>query len=190
MFKTFRTFVVLLGALLLSSSHAAEFPPELSAGPSLLLRNGHGECFKPAALEPQYAMALYVAQPAKNAEGLVQDAGPAMFRFVARRATTGQELGHDLIKGMRANNSVNDVAMNFRNVLGLAEAFSSVGKIAPGEQFAIEYVPGTGTMIYVNGTKMGSAVGDVKFFSMVKRIWLGSLPADARLKVSLLGLGV
>ena len=52
----------------------------------------------------------------------------------------------------------------------------------------MEYLPGKGTVFYIQGQSQGAPVGDDEFFQMVLKIWVGSSPADFKLKDALLGL--
>jgi len=48
-------------------------------------------------------------------------------------------------------------------------------------------VPGTGTVILVNGQATGQPIKEPEFYSALMKIWLGKAPADAGLKEALLG---
>jgi hypothetical protein len=58
----------------------------------------------------------------------------------------------------------------------------------PGDSFAIEFVPGRGTLFYITGVPQGEPIADPEFFGLLLRIWLGKSPADWQLKDALLGL--
>jgi hypothetical protein len=66
--------------------------------------------------------------------------------------------------------------------------FSGRSKMLPGESFAMEFVPGKGTIFYILGKPQGNPVGDDEFFAMVLKIWFGESPADMQLRDALLGL--
>jgi hypothetical protein len=65
--------------------------------------------------------------------------------------------------------------------------FAAKKRLVAGEQFTVDYVPGTGTLIAVNGQVQGEPIREPEFFSALMRIWLGRSPADALLKNALLG---
>ncbi|MDP3610346.1 MAG: chalcone isomerase family protein, partial [Rubrivivax sp.] len=56
-----------------------------------------------------------------------------------------------------------------------------------GDNFSIDYVPGVGTSVLVNGKAQGEPVKEPEFFNALLRIWLGPKPADESLKAALLG---
>jgi hypothetical protein len=56
-----------------------------------------------------------------------------------------------------------------------------------GDSFAVEWVPGTGTVILVNGKPEGQPIKEPEFYSALMKIWFGKSPADPQLKDALLG---
>jgi hypothetical protein len=69
----------------------------------------------------------------------------------------------------------------------MSDIFSSRKKLTTGESFAVEWLPGTGTVISVNGKPEGAPIKEPEFYSALMKIWLGKAPADAQLKEALLG---
>ena len=61
--------------------------------------------------------------------------------------------------------------------------FTTVHK---GDVIRLDYLPGEGTQVRLNGTLKGSVSGE-DFSRALLKIWLGSKPADANLKEAMLG---
>ena len=55
-----------------------------------------------------------------------------------------------------------------------------------GDQFIIEYIPGTGTSVTKNKKMLGTIPGE-DFKNALLQIWLGNFPADKALKRGMLG---
>ena len=55
-----------------------------------------------------------------------------------------------------------------------------------GDTILLDYVPGTGTRVLINGESKGMIPGE-EFNRALLRIWLGDQPADAALKKAMLG---
>ena len=56
-----------------------------------------------------------------------------------------------------------------------------------GENFTIDWIPDTGTIVSVKGKQQGEPFKEPEFYAALMRIWLGPDPADAKLKDALLG---
>ena len=72
-------------------------------------------------------------------------------------------------------------------LIKMGQNFSDQKKILAGENFTIDWIPGTGTIISVKGKQQGEAFKEPEFYAALMRIWLGANPADAKLKDALLG---
>jgi len=134
-----------------------------------------------------YDMALYTTRKVGSVDELLALPGPKKLQFVALRDLPGTELGRLFIKGMGENSSKDLTQKHSLSSLRLIEIFSGRPKVAPGETFAMEFIPGKGTLFYILGKPQGEPVGDAEFFTMVLKIWVGPQPADTLLKEALLG---
>jgi hypothetical protein len=72
-------------------------------------------------------------------------------------------------------------------MLKLAELFSARKRLRTGEHFSIDFVPGRGTQVLVNGKPESELITEPEFFNALLRIWIGDKPADNGLKDALLG---
>jgi len=134
-----------------------------------------------------YDVALYTQRKATTVDELLALPGPKKLQFVALRDLPGTELGRLFIKGMGENSPKELTQKHSLSSLRLIEIFSGRPKVAPGETFAMEFIPGKGTLFYILGKPQGEPVGDAEFFTMVLKIWVGPQPADTLLKEALLG---
>jgi hypothetical protein len=134
-----------------------------------------------------YDMALYTPRKVTTVDELLALPGPKKLQFVALRDLPGTELGRLFIKGMGENSPKELTQKHSLSSLRLIEIFSGRAKVSPGESFAMEFIPGKGTLFYILGKPQGEPVGDAEFFQMVLKIWVGPAPADTLLKESLLG---
>jgi len=69
----------------------------------------------------------------------------------------------------------------------MSQIFTDHKKLLPGEEFSIDWIPGTGTVITVKGKVQGESFKEPEFFNAMLNIWLGQQPADWKLKDALLG---
>lgn len=134
-----------------------------------------------------YTAGLYLASPAATAEQVITAPGPKRLHIVMLREIDGNTLGKLFTRGMEDNSTRAQFAKAIPGTLRLAEMFAVKKRLAEGEHFSIEWLPGRGTQVYVNGEPQGDPIAEPEFFAALMRIWLGPKPADDLLKRQLLG---
>lgn len=157
------------------------------AGQKLQL-NGAGVRYK--AIFRVYTAGLYLNSKAASTEAVLANAGPKRIHIQMLRDIDGEELGKLFTKGMEQNATRDEFGRGINGVLRMADIFVQKKKLTTGESFGVDYIPGTGTVVFVNGKAMpGDPIKEVEFFNMLLKIWLGKSPADDGLKSALLGGG-
>lgn len=164
---------------------STKFEPTTQLQGTTLQLNGAGTRFR--VVFKVYDLALYTQKKVSTPEELLALPGTKRLSFVALREIPGTDLGLAFIKGLQANSSKDLVQKHAVSSTRLIEIFSGQSKLMPGDTFAMDYVPGSGTTFYIAGKPQGKPVGDAEFFNMVLNIWVGSSPADFQLKDALLG---
>jgi hypothetical protein len=179
----------MLATALLAAAGAANaatvFEKTTSLAGSTLVMNGSGTRYK--AIFKVYDMAMYLPSAARTTEAVLALPGPKKLSFVALRKVTGTDLGMAFMRGLKDNNPPELMRKHVLSTTRLIEIFSGKNHVDEGHTFAMEFVPGKGTQFFIQGEAQGQPVADAEFFQMVLRIWLGSDPADMRLKEGLLG---
>ncbi len=164
---------------------ATSFEPTAIVQGTPLVLQGMGTRYR--AIFRVYDVALYLPRKVASAEEALQAKGPVRLSFVALRDLPGTDLGRSFIKGLVSNATPEQVNRYTPASNRLIEIFSGRKKLAEGDAFAMEFVPGQGTTFFIQGQAQGAPVGDAEYFQMILRIWLGHSPADAMLKDALLG---
>ena len=80
-----------------------------------------------------------------------------------------------------------DFSKSINGIMRMGDVFSTRKKLAAGESFALEWLPGSGTVIILNGKPAGEPIKEPEFYASRMKIWLGNSPADSMLKEALLG---
>lgn len=190
LFRALWPAATLATSLLLSPAWAAPtstvFAPEAQVQGAPLQLNGAGTRYR--AVFKVYDMALYTPRKVQSPEELLALDGPKLLHFTALREIPGTDLGLAFIKGLSANSPKERVLKHTASSNRLIEIFSGRSKLAAGDNFAMQFIPGQGTLFFIAGQPQGAPVGDAEFFGMVLNIWVGSSPADYALKSALLGL--
>lgn len=155
------------------------------AGQKLVL-NGAGIRYK--AVFKVYTAGLYMTGKASTPEAVMQMTGPKRLQIVALRDIDGNDLGKLFTKGMEQNAGRDEFMKSINGVLKVAEMFSQRKELTKGENFSIDYVPGVGSVVMLNGKPNGDPIKEPEFFNALLKIWLGKAPADDQLKDALLGV--
>lgn len=191
-----RRTIVLLATLLaclttpLAQAQAVElagvkYEPSLQIGGSKVQLNGAGIRYK--AVFKVYTAGLYLAAKAATPEAVLAAPGAKRIHIVMLRDIDGNELGKLFTRGMQDNASREDFSKSIAGTIRMSEIFSLRKKLNAGENFSVDWVPGTGTVVMLNGKPAGEPIKEPEFFSSMMKIWLGKSPADAQLKDALLG---
>lgn len=147
--------------------------------------NGAGVRHK--AVFKVYTAGLYLGASARSGAEVVALPGPKRLRIVMLREIDSGELGKLFSRGMEENMDKAAFSKLVPGVLRMSQVFSAHKKLLPGEEFSIDWVPGTGTVLTVKGEVQGEPFKEPEFFNALLSIWLGPHPADEQLKHALLG---
>src|SRR6185436_12830462 len=136
-----------------------------------------------------YVGALYLPAKNKSAEAVLADTGP---KRVAMHVLIEELAAKDLIASLNdaiaANHIPAEIALIEMRLRDLNRMMSKIGVLKRGGVVNIDFIPGKGTRINVNGQDMLLIPGD-DFFPALLRIWLGKKPVDGRLRDAMLGGG-
>lgn len=147
--------------------------------------NGAGTRYK--VIFKVYVAGLYLAKKASTPDEVINQAGPKRLIVTMLRTIDSKELGKLLTRGVEDNMAKAAMSKLIPGLIRLGEIFAAQKTLVAGDQFMIEWVPGTGTIITVKGVVQGEPFKEPEFFNALMMIWLGSAPADHKLKEALLG---
>ena len=154
-------------------------------GSAKLVLNGAGVRYK--AIFKVYTAGLYMGTKVGTPEEVYAAPGPKRLHVVMLRDIDANELGKLFTRGMQDNAPREEFSKSIAGTLRMSDIFSAKKKLAAGESFYIDWVPGTGTTVVINGKAAGEPIKEPEFFTALMKIWLGKSPADAQLKNALLG---
>ena len=152
---------------------------------SRLVLNGAGVRYK--AVFKVYAAGLYLSKKANTPDDVLAAPGPKRMTITMLRDIDSAELGKLFSRGMEDNMDKAAFSKLIPGVMRMSEVFSNHKKLLAGENFVVDWVPGTGTVLTVKGKVEGEPFKEPEFFNALMRIWLGPNPADWKLKDALLG---
>ncbi len=166
-------------------SGGVKFAPTAQVAGAPLVLNGAGIRYK--FVVKVYAAGLYMTAKANNTAAALAVPGPKRVQVTMYRDIDANELGRLFTRGMQDNAPKDEFSRLIPGTIKLADIFSQRKKLLNGETFSVDFVPGQGTMVLVNGKQLGETIKEPEFFNAMLRIWLGDNPADNQLKDALLG---
>ena len=152
---------------------------------SKLQLNGSGIRYR--AVFKIYAAGLYVGKKVTTSEELFAAPGPKRITITLLRDIDANDLGKAFTKGFEENSPKAEMSKLIPGLIKMGQIFSDQKKMVAGENFTIDWIPGTGTIISVKGKPQGEPFKEPEFYAALMRIWVGPNPADFKLKDALLG---
>ena len=149
--------------------------------------NGAGIRYK--AVFKVYTAGLYLGKKAGTPEEVLATPGAKRLTITMLRDIDANELGKLFTRGVEDNSPKNEMSQLIPGLLRMSGIFSEQKQLKTGDNFTIDWVPGSGTIISVKGAAQGEPIKEQAFFNALVRIWLGPSPADWKLKDALLGKG-
>jgi len=134
-----------------------------------------------------YALVLYLPEKKDTTAGVLDSPGPRRFSLGLLREVTGDELGQAFLAGITANTDKAERSKFVNQLTQFGEAFVNIPQGKKGDVITVDWVPDTGTVMFLNGKPIGEPMKDIAFYNAVLKIWLGDKPVDSSLKPQLLG---
>ena len=182
-------FILLL--CLAGLSHAAievagvTFPDKVSLGNSELQLNGAG--MRAKFFLRVYAIGLYLGETKNNANDALALTGPKRLQIVTLRDLTAEQFADALVEGIRRNHSEAELESLLSRIETFKAAMLAIKTTPKGTVITIDWLPGHGTHLSIDGQRKSGDIAGEDFFSAVLNIWLGQKPAQGDLKDALLG---
>ncbi|MHB1198303.1 MAG: chalcone isomerase family protein [Polaromonas sp.] len=147
--------------------------------------NGAGIRYK--VIFKVYVIGLYLGTKAATPEESYAAQGPKRISITMLREIDSNELGKAFTKAFQENAPKTEMSRLIPGLIRMGQIFSDQKKLLANDDFTIDWIPGTGTVISVKGKAQGEPIREPEFFNAMLRIWLGPQPADRKLKDELLG---
>ncbi len=133
-----------------------------------------------------YAAALYLPEKAGSTDAVLALPGPKRVRMhFIHSEVEADKIRSGWTEGYRANHSDTEYAALEERVRQFNDLFPT---LKAGDVVDVDYIPGSGTAVRLNGETQGIIPGD-DFYPATLKIWLGDKPAHSGLKKAMLGQG-
>jgi hypothetical protein len=134
-----------------------------------------------------YAMALYLPAKAADAAAAIDAPGPKRIEIAMLRDVDAKTFSDALREGIEANHSEAEVKAIEPRIKQLEAVMQKVGTAKDGMHIMLDWVPGAGTQVSIDGAPAGAAIAGEDFYRALLRIWLGPHAVQDNLKHALLG---
>ena len=135
-----------------------------------------------------YVAGLYTGKKASTLDEVVNQPGFKRMSVTMVRDIDAGELGKLLTRGVEDNMGKAEMSKLVPGLIRMSQLFGEHKKLVAGDNFVIDWVPGTGTIVTVKGKADGDAYKEPEFFRALMSIWMGPIPADWKLKDALVNV--
>ena len=156
----------------------------VTLGNQVLVLNGAG--LRSKFFFKVYVAALYLPEKQTSAEAIITADEPQRIALYMLRDLGEKRFMDAFIEAIEANHSKEEMAMLNDQITQMRNIFHLVEDVHSGDLITMDYVPGIGTQISVNGVTYGTIIGEM-FHRALLKIWIGSHAVQADLKAALLG---
>jgi Chalcone isomerase-like len=164
--------------------NGVQVPDTTRVGAADLVLNGAG--LRTRAIFKVYVGALYVPEKKTSAaEVLAQKGAKRVALHLLRDLSAEQVAG--ALDNMGDNLSEAEREKLKPQIAELKATMESVGEAKEKSIITIDFVPGSGTRVALNGAQKGKTIAGDDFYAALLRIWIGDKPVDRDLKSGMLG---
>ncbi len=171
-----------------TSFYGFKFDDQIELAGQDLQLNGVGGRSVPVIFLRVFASALYLPEKSTQPEAIGKMKGAKRIQIRMAHGVEGKEFKKALIRGIEKNYSEQEQAAFAPRTKAFAAIIDSFGKSAKGDTINMDFIPGTGLVVTVNGKTKGAPIAGEDFYAAVMNIFIGKRPAEQALKESMLGL--
>ena len=159
-----------------------DVPPAAALGGEELVLNGAGIRVK--LFMKIYVGSLYLKARQTSVDAVLSDPGAKriVMNFLYKEVST-KKLVDAWNKGFTNNSTPAEVKALQERITRFNAMFDTVYR---GDVIRLDYLPGTGTQVWINDALKGTVAGE-DFSRALLKIWLGPKPPDQNLKDAMLG---
>lgn len=181
---------LLVWAVFHAPVHATEvagvrFEDSIHLANTPLLLNGAGPRYM--AVFKVLAAGLYLSRKSATSEAAFAAPGPKRMQLVMLMDMDAKKFSKEFIKGFTANVGQTSMTRLIPGLTRMGTLIDGHGRFVRGDTITVDWIPGTGAVIAVNGVAQGEPFREQEFFDTLLTNWIGPTPADWKLKDALLG---
>jgi hypothetical protein len=133
-----------------------------------------------------YVAALYLGEKMQTDKAVLEGTGANRIALHMVRDVSGKLFSNGLNTSILLNHSDAEMVALEKKLDRLMKFISTIPELKTGEIINLDYIPGLGTKIVINGVEKGVIEG-LDFNRALLKIWLGKKAVQTSLKKELLG---
>ncbi len=161
------------------------FAGDIRIADAALQLNGVG--WRAVAWARGYAAGLYLPKKAVTEAQVLAQTGPKRLQMRLVQEVDAEEFVKAFVKGVSRNTPAADAARLSERVAQFNAMVRSLGKLKKQDVIDLDFIPGQGLVLSRNGAPRGTPVAGEDFYAALLRCFIGVRPADAEMKIGLLG---
>jgi hypothetical protein len=134
-----------------------------------------------------YVAGLYLPQKTQEERSAIEMRGPKRMTLVMLRDVSAEQFATALLHGLRDSNDEAELARLKPQVDELMATIHRIGEAKKGMTIVLDFTPGAGTTLLVDGKPEGGPIAGDDFFAALLKVWLGEGPVAHQMKKALLG---
>lgn len=163
----------------------ATFVGDITLAGAPLQLNGVG--LRAVAWLKGYAAGLYLPARATTPAQVLAQAGPKRLQLRMLVEVGAEEFVKAFHKGVSRNSSPGDAARLAERMVRLDTQVRSLGKLRKGDVIDLDFLPARGLLMSRNGSARFQPIAGEDLYAALLLCFIGERPADAEMKIGLLG---
>lgn len=162
-----------------------KLPERIAVDSTELVLNGAG--VRTEASLDRYVLGLYLTRPQARLAPLLADRGRKRISITILRTTLPARFTEAFAEALGANLTPSELESLQAPLDELNAILGAIGTLRAGAVLDIDYVPGAGTQVRVQGKARAGIIRGIGLYQALLRAWLDDDPIDRDLRRALLG---
>jgi hypothetical protein len=158
---------------------------DIRLGDQKLILNGAGP--RIIGSTPVISIGIYLIRKKNTAPEIFSLEGAKRVSLTFLIDLSGDKLANIFLKGLKDNHDKNERSNLIDSLQAFGAMFSQIQEIHKHDLLTLDWIPGSGTVVRLNGRRLVANLPDPSFYEALLKLWLGEHPADPILKPLLLG---
>lgn len=167
------------------TTEGVTFPGDIKLAGTSLQLNGVG--LRAVAWLKGYAAGLYLPKKAATETEVLQQMGAKRLQLRMLQDVDAEEFVKAFVKGVARNTPPADAARLTERMAQFNAVVRGLVKLKKKDVIDLDFIPGKGLVLLRNGAPRGAPVAGEDFYAALLRCFVGVRPADADMKIGLLG---